>query len=113
MEPKESRLFWLHCRSCTHAVSDQCIRGVIYCNLHHTYLNNLSCCNDHKTKEPEVVAEINTILDSDTPNVEKITELSNKLVELENLNTIQGVFIKHIAKDYINGKVELKYLTRE
>ena len=86
----ESKLFWLHCRSCSYAVDYQCISGIVYCKLHHTHLNSMSCCENHQPQILPMVIEINRILDDDKSNLEKLIAIFNLI-----------------------DRIELKYLTKE
>ena len=104
----ESKLFWLHCRSCSYAVDYQCNSGVVYCKLHHTHLNSMSCCDNHQPQTPPVVIEINRILDDDKSNLEKITAIFNLIDRLAESKSVSSSIEKHLAENYINGKLELK-----
>lgn len=113
MNESDRKLFTLHCRSCSYAQNYQGIPGIVYCELHYTRLNNMSCCDNYQPQTPPVVIEINRILDEGTSNLVKITEIFNLMCRLSESKSISSSIEKHLAENYINGKVELKYLTKE
>ena len=113
MNESEHKLFFLHCRSCSYAQDYQGIPGVVYCEFHQTHLSKLSCCDNYQPQTPPVVIEINRILDDDKSNLEKITDIFNLIDRLDKSKSISSGIEKHLAENYINGKVELKYLTKE